>query len=315
MKRSIAFPVLLLLMMALSIAGVRSVFGEGTVYSYETFPLKRNGILLHLDCVKTENSEPIGHILLIHGSSYSSHEFDIDYQDYSLVRRLAREGYAVWRIDIAGYGQSDPVEDGWMPDTAYAAEDVNAAVEEIVKLSGQNKIDILGWSWGTMIASRFAVEHPERIGRLTLYAPIMTGLGMQEPEEPFSHNTWESAAEDFQRDGDGLIDLDKTDPILIEMFCSSCWHYDGDTSPCGWSKDAFVDESTKLIDLQGISSPTLIIYGDKDPYMNYELLRGALDILPEGSERHVIEGGSHIMMYEKSCYKAFQESVVSFLKK
>ena len=81
------------------------------------------------------------------------------------------------------------------------------------------------------------------------------------------------------------------------------------------SKDAFVDESTKLIDLQGISSPTLIIYGDKDPYMNYELLRGALDILPEGSERHVIEGGSHIMMYEKSCYKAFQESVVSFLKK
>ena len=34
----------------------------------------------------------------------------LDYQDYSLVRRLAGEGYAVWRIDIAGYGQSGPGE-------------------------------------------------------------------------------------------------------------------------------------------------------------------------------------------------------------
>ena len=315
MKRSIAFPVLLLLMMALSIVGVHSVFGEEAGYSYETFPLKRNGISLHLDCVKTENNEPSGHILLIHGSSYSSHEYDIDYQDYSLVRRLAREGYAVWRIDIAGYGQSDPVEDGFVPDTAYAAEDVNAAVDEIVKLSGQNKIDILGWSWGTMIAGHFAADHPEHLGKLILYAPIMTGLGMQEPGEPFSHNTWESAAEDFQRMEDGSFDLDKTDPILIEMFCSGCWHYDGDTSPYGWSKDAFVDESTKLINLHGISSPTLIIYGDKDPYMNFDLLGNALDILPEGSERKIIDGGSHIMMYEKNCYKEFQESIVSFLKK
>ena len=263
----------------------------------------------------TGNDVPTGHILLIHGSSYSSHEFDVDYQDYSLVRRLAREGYAVWRIDIAGYGQSDPVEDGFMPDTEYAAEDVNAAVDKIVKLSGQNKINILGWSWGTMIAGHFAVEHPEHLGKLILYAPIMTGLGVQEPGEPFSHNTWESAAEDFQRNGDSSIDLDKTDPILIEMFCSGCWHYDGDTSPCGWSKDAFVEECAELIDPQGISSPTLIIYGDKDPYMNFDLLGNALDILPEGSERQMIEGGSHIMMYEKNCYKVFQESIVSFLKK
>ena len=55
--------------------------GEKTEYSYEVFPLERNGIALHLDCVKTENSDPAGQILLIHGSSYSSHEFDIDYQD------------------------------------------------------------------------------------------------------------------------------------------------------------------------------------------------------------------------------------------
>ena len=95
---------------------------------------------LHLDCVKTENSDPAKQILLIHGSSYSSHEFDIDYQDYSLVRRLAREGYSVWRLDIAGYGQSGLVEDGFLPDTAYAAADTIAAVDRIVQISVPNTL-------------------------------------------------------------------------------------------------------------------------------------------------------------------------------
>ena len=90
---------------------------EETEYVYTEYPLERNGLALHLDCVQVPDRSPSGNILLVHGSSYSSHEFDIDYQDYSLVRRLAMEGYAVWRIDIAGYGQSDPVADGFLPDT------------------------------------------------------------------------------------------------------------------------------------------------------------------------------------------------------
>jgi pimeloyl-ACP methyl ester carboxylesterase len=149
--------------------------------------------------VKKDNTIPLKQILLVHGSSFSSHEFDIDYQDYSLVQRLARERYAVWRIDIAGYGQSETVEDGFMPDTAYAAEDINAAVERITQISGQTKIDVLGWSWGTITAGQFAVKYPTHLGKLILYAPIVSGLGEQEITESFSHNTWDSAAEDFQR--------------------------------------------------------------------------------------------------------------------
>ena len=254
-------------------------------------------------------------ILLIHGSSYSSHEFDIDYQDYSLVRRLAREGYAVWRLDIAGYGQSGPVEDGFLPDTAYAAADTIAAVDRIVQISGQDTIDLLGWSWGTMIAGRAAAEHPEHLRKLVLYAPILSGLGAQVQKEAFSHNTWESAAEDFQRRSDGTFDENLTDPILIDMFCSSCWRYDGDSSPMGWSKDAFADKNTELIPLHRISVPTLIIYGDQDPYMDAERLRTAPDLLPEGSELRMIEGGSHIMMYEKNCYHDFQNIITAFLER
>ena len=282
-------------------------------YSYEEYPLERNGISLHLDCVKVENTDPEKNVLMMHGSTYSSHEFDIDYEDYSLVRRLAREGYAVWRLDIAGYGQSEEVEDGLMPDTAYAAEDIRAAMELIAGETGQERIDLLGWSWGTMTTGLFAGEYPEHLGKLVLYAPILTGIGEGEIAEPFNHNDWAGAAEDFQTREDGSFDPEITDPVLIEMWCSSCWHYDGDSSPNAWRKDALVSEDNALIDLEKITAPTLVIYGDKDPYLNYDAVNASLERLPEGSELKVIPGGSHILMYEKDCYKEFQDSVVAFL--
>ena len=286
---------------------------EEAKYSYTEYPLERNGISLHLDCVSQTGTNPERNILLVHGSTYSSHEFDIDYKDYSLVRTLAREGYAVWRLDIAGYGRSEQVEDGSVIDTAYATEDINAAVNRIVELTSQEKIDVLGWSWGTMTAGKFAVKYPAHLGKLILYAPIVSGLGEQETTESFSHNTWDSAAEDFQRNDDGSFKTDITDPLLIELFCSSCWHYDGDSSPNGWSRDAFVSPTTRLIQLDRITVPTLLIYGDADPNLDYEQLSHALDILPEDSERCIIEGGSHIVMYEEPYYHEFQNQIISFL--
>lgn len=297
------------------------------------YPLERNGVTLHLDCTylddaqpkealpgnlqpdetQPEQNGPKDHILLVHGSTYSSHEFDINYEDYSLVRKLARDGYAVWRLDIAGYGQSEEVEDGLMPDTAYAAEDIRAAVEAIVEETGQDKIDVFGWSWGTMTAGLFAGKYPEHLDKLVLYAPIFSGIGEQPVGSDFNHNTWDGAAEDFQTDADGNFDLTVTDPILIDMWCSSCWKYDGDSSPNGWRKDALVDKSVRLIDTEAITVPTLVICGGNDPYMDYEQVNASINSLPEGSELCIIPGGSHIVLYEKPYYHEFQERVAAFL--
>ncbi len=288
---------------------------DNTVYSYEEVSLERAGIDLHLDCVREEAKTNDRNILLIHGVTYSSHEFDIDYKDYSLVRRLAREGYSVWRLDIAGFGQSEEVEDGFIPDSEYAAEDINAAVEKITEETGQEKIDILGWSWGTVTAGIFVSKHPEHVNRLILYAPILCGLGEYEVSEDFHHNTWEHAAEDFKHTEDGEIDLSVTDPVIAEMWCSSCWHYDGESSPNGGRRDLLVDEKEKLIDLKKITMPTLVICGDEDPYLNYDLVYNVLSELPEGSELEVVKGASHIMLAEKPYYRDFQDRLVSFLNK
>lgn len=284
-----------------------------SAYTVTEYPLTRNNIDLHLDCTTPDGAEPEKNILLTHGVTYSSHEFDIDYKDYSLVRFLAKQGYAVWKLDIAGFGQSGAVEDGFMPDSDYAAEDIDAAVELIVEKSGQDKIDVLGWSWGTVTASRYAADHSEHLNRLVLYAPILSGLGKYEVDEDFHHNTWEHAADDFQRDADGNFDYAITEREMIEMFCSSCWHYDGEQSPNGGRRDICVDQNEKLIDLSEITVPTLVIGGGSDPYLNYDLVNSSLDELPEGSQLEVIDGGAHVIMYEKPYYREFQSRLINFL--
>ena len=306
MKKLIA---IFLALFILSTLGVASGT-ENFVYTEHT--LIRNGISLHLDCMSAGQTDK--HILLIHGATYSSHEFDIDYQDYSLVRRLCREGYAVWRLDIAGYGRSGKVEDGLITTTEYAAEDIGAAVDLILQETGQEKIDLFGWSWGTMTTSRYVSMHPEKINRLVLYAPIISGIGQRVITEPFNHNTWEHAADDFQKNEDGTFNTDITEQIMIDLFCSSCWRYDQESSPNGWRVDAFQDNSVQLIDLKAITVPTLVICGDKDPYLNYEHVYASLDSLPAGSELKVIPGAAHAMLYEKPFYQEFQNTIVDFLE-
>ncbi|NLL37912.1 MAG: alpha/beta hydrolase [Fretibacterium sp.] len=281
------------------------------------FPLERNGVQLHLARYQiTQAQEGQTPLLMVHGLTYSSHEFDVDYKDYSLARFFAREGFSVWLLDIAGYGQSQPVEDGFMPDSDYAAEDINAAVDLILKESGAKKLNILGWSWGTVTSGRFAAKYgDEKINRLVLYAPIVAGLAAIEVKTPFNHNTWEHAADDFQRNEDKTINYEITEPGVVGVFLSNCWRYDKESSPNGGRKDLLVDPKERLIPTASINVPTLLIVGDKDPYVSPALCEEAKKSLPnEGSKLVVLEGASHSMMMEAPYYKEFRKAVLDFLK-
>lgn len=284
-----------------------------TAYEYREFPLARAGVALHLDRVCLSGEQPRRNILLTHGVTYSSHEFDVDYKDYSLVRCLARAGYAVWRLDVAGYGRSGAVEDGFLPDSDYAAGDVRAAAELILRESGEKTLDLLGWSWGTVTAGRFAAGAPALVRRAVLYAPILTGVGRETVAEPFHHNTREHAAEDFQKTADGGVDYAAAEEAVVELYCSGCMRFDGAASPNGGRRDICVEREKDLIPLEKIQAPTLILYGDRDPYLNYERIGGALSRLPEGSALALIPGGSHMLMYEKPYYHSFQNTVLHFL--
>lgn len=279
-------------------------------------PLEREGIKLFLESLQSGDAGATQKpLLLVHGLTYSSHEFDVDYQDYSLARFLAENGYVVWRLDIAGYGSSQAVEDGFLPNSDYAAEDIAAAAGIILKESGGSaKLDVLGWSWGTVTSGRFAAKYPDLVRRLVLYAPIVAGLGAAEVTKPFNHNTWAHAAGDFQTRQDQSIDYDIVERAVADTFLSNCWRYDGDSSPNGGRRDLLVSADVRLIPTAQIKAPTLIIAGSVDPYVSPELCREAFETLPnKGSKLEIVQGAAHALMMEKPWYRTFREKVLDFL--
>jgi len=280
----------------------------------QVFPLERNGVNLYLERLQVSGSTPEKQILLAHGLTYSSHEFDVDVGDYSLARFLADNGYAVWLLDIAGYGRSAKVTDGFATTSDSGAEDIAAAAKLITTTSGQEKIDVLGWSWGTVTGGRFAAKYPDMVRKVVLYAPILAGLAEVEVTEAYKIPDWAHAASDFQVKEDKTIDYDIVEPLVAAVFLSNCWRYDGAGSPNGGRRDLLVSPAKRLIPTASMKAPTLMIYGDKDDYINLDASNEALPSLPEGSKLEVIPGAAHAMMMEKPYYKAFRETVIKFLQ-
>ena len=89
--RKIALLLVLFLVVAAMLQGA-TAWADETEYTQISCPLERNGTALYLSQTLLSGTQPQKQILLVHGVTYSSHEFDIDYQDYSLVRHLARNG-------------------------------------------------------------------------------------------------------------------------------------------------------------------------------------------------------------------------------
>ncbi len=282
----------------------------------ETVPLERNGIALHLERYYEEDGPVQSPLLFVHGVTYSSHEFDVDYKDYSLARYFAKRGFEVWLLDIAGFGSSGEVEDGFLPDSDYATEDIAAAVRCILAHRKLTSMDVLGWSWGTVTSGRFAAKYPELVRRLVLYAPIVAGLGESPTTEAFHENTWVHAAGDFQLTSQGTIDFTVVEKAAADTFLSNAWRYDKTRSPNGGRRNLLVSPSHRLIPTKKLHCPVFIIAGDRDPYVSPALCKEAFQSLTNRNSRIYIQpGAAHAMLMERPYYRIFREKVLEFLTK
>ncbi|MCB1541908.1 MAG: alpha/beta fold hydrolase, partial [Rhodoblastus sp.] len=120
-------------------------------------------------------------LLMVHGATYpASAVFDLPIEGASWMDHLANAGFDVWVMDLPGYGRSDrPKEldgpaDAASPvittDTAILA--VCAVVDFIRAKNGIERLNLLGWSWGTAIMAGYTQDHPSRVNKLTLFAPL-----------------------------------------------------------------------------------------------------------------------------------------------
>lgn len=119
-------------------------------------------------------------ILLVHGATLGAALFDLPLPGYSLLDALARTGRSVYAIDIRGYGHSlqggamdsPPMHNPPFASLTDAVIDVASVVSFILGRSGANSVDLVGFSWGTVVSARYAGDHPQRVRRLALYAPL-----------------------------------------------------------------------------------------------------------------------------------------------
>ena len=120
-------------------------------------------------------------VLFVHGATYpSSVTFDYPINGVSWLDWMAKEGFDVWSLDLLGYGrsdrpaemQSDPNLHAPLVDTNEAVLDVKRAIKYISEHRKHNKIDLIGYSWGSAICGQISTEIPDSIRRLTLAGAV-----------------------------------------------------------------------------------------------------------------------------------------------
>jgi pimeloyl-ACP methyl ester carboxylesterase len=119
-------------------------------------------------------------LLYVHGATYPSETaFDLRLNGLSWMDYIAQRGYDVYLVDLRGYGKSTrppemdhPAEQGEpIVRTSTAVKDVGSAVDFILKRRGVQKINLLGWSWGTSIMGWYTAQNNDKVSKLVLYAP------------------------------------------------------------------------------------------------------------------------------------------------
>ncbi|HEX7890771.1 MAG TPA: alpha/beta fold hydrolase [Ramlibacter sp.] len=147
-------------------------------------PSKTAGIELFVRNKRVKGAETFpSHriVLFVHGVTFPSEStFDLSLDGQSWMDYIARAGYDVYLVDVRGYGGSTrPPAMSEPPDRnppvatlAEAVDDVDSAVDFILRRRNVERIHLIGWSWGTVIMGRYAATHGEKVDRLVLYAPV-----------------------------------------------------------------------------------------------------------------------------------------------
>jgi pimeloyl-ACP methyl ester carboxylesterase len=255
--------------------------------------------------------------LLVHGGTWSGRpDFDLQIRDYSLMDVLATNGYDVWAIDIHGYGHSDKTDKD-RSEVQSAAADIAAAVEYITKLRNVGKVDLLGWSAGTQRAGLYAMQHPERVAKLILYAPQWKGTAEfrervrkriengGQPLGQYRINTEAAARSDFV---DGELALHpQFEEEVVALYAREALQTDPQ------SPNAFVDNvKLPILDPLQITVPTMIIFGEYDYYAKEEDLLPFFSQLKTRDKRFVLlPHGGHALILEKD-HRRFQHEVLGF---
>ncbi|MCA9651008.1 MAG: alpha/beta fold hydrolase [Myxococcales bacterium] len=250
-------------------------------------------------------------IVLVHGRTWSARpDFDLQApgEQRSLMDALVAEGFAVYAVDLRGYGATPRDATGWLTPDRAAAD----VAEVLAWVRGRHPDGeppvLLGWSLGSIISQLTAQRHPERLSALVLFGyprdPDQRYPPGPDPssEPPRKATTAEAAAEDFIIPGsisqagiDAFVEAAlASDPVRTDWTGTEQWN---------------------ALDPAAVTVPTLLLQGERDPYAPIDDQAKLFTRLANPDrEWVVIAGGDHAAHLE-DCGPRFVHALVEFVRR
>lgn len=224
-----------------------------------------------------------------------AHGITVDKDENGLFARLAdsleRNGYAVFRFDFRGHGESG----GKSIDMTIDGEvlDLEASLRE-VKSKGYSEIGLLGASFGGGVSALYVSEHQESIKCLCLWNPVLNyDHTFLNPTVPWIKDKREYMMKEIQEKGWTTLGSRK---FVIGK--------------------ALFDDMAKLYPfmvLKNITIPTVIIHGTKDTKVPYEDSKEYVTSLKKGTFI-TFDGAEHGFHDNEEADKAIEATIKFFQK-
>ena len=242
-------------------------------------------------------------VVLLHAGIADSRMWDTQFE------AVAAAGHTVLRYDQRGYGRTAPVP------AAYAyipREDLRV----LLKARGIARASLVGCSMGSRTALDFALAHPERVERLVLTSPAVSGLRYDGPP-PRQAAELDAADEAGDRARVNELEMqiwvdgprrrpDEVDPAVRALAA--------DMNAIALANEGIGQEQRPLSAaerLGEVSAPVLVVAGELDAARTLAAAEALLIRLP-AARRVTITNAAHLPNMEQP--EAFNAALLSFLE-
>jgi pimeloyl-ACP methyl ester carboxylesterase len=255
-------------------------------------------------------AQPKGALLLVHGRTWSSRpDFDLQVPGLqrSVMMSLAAQGFAAYAVDLRGYGETPRDATGWLTPKRGATDVVNVLTWVAQQHPTLPKPALVGWSRGAAMSAMAAQAAPTRLSALVLFGfvfdPDLQFVDVTVGEKPqMDKNTPESAASDF-------ISPNVTPPAVVQAFVQQALKSDPVLA------DLKNDAEFNTFKPIKMATPTLVLYGDRDPGVVQEDAGKFFARLASNDKQMVVLPGADHAAQLEDTHDAWIAAVVNFINR
>ena len=221
--------------------------------------------------------------LLLHGIGSSADSFRAQFAG------LCSE-HCVMAWDAPGYARSDD------PAGALTLDDYARAVVEVLDAVEVERVHLGGVSWGGVIATRVALNHPERASTLALIGSTPGRRGTASDLETRCRLLEQVGPAEFARRRAGRVLAGPADPdLLAEVERNMA----ASVRPAGYRSAAAALAATRHAgELGAITASTLVIVGRHDAVAGIAESRLLAEAIPR-ARLTIVDGAGHLVNQER----------------